>query len=114
MGMWGTHGQEVERASVCAYFGWKQMCLVISNDLFAPCCPPAPTPLPVSQTLLSRYHFRNPDNRRCLGSAFNPATSASQSGKGMMTKLNDALILHEINDQAHEKVRRCRRREEMG
>lgn len=32
----------------------------------------------------------------------------------MMTKLNDALILHEINDQAHEKVRRCGRREAMG
>ena len=46
---------------------------------------------------------RNPSNRRVLGSSFS-ANPANNIAKGMMGKLNDAITLHEINDQAHEKV----------
>lgn len=38
-----------------------------------------------------------------LGSSFS-ANPANNIAKGMMGKLNDAITLHEINDQAHEKV----------
>lgn len=47
--------------------------------------------------------LRNPDNRRVLGSSFNP-NPASGVAKGMMHKLNDAITLHEIHDQAQEKA----------
>ncbi|GFH26692.1 uncharacterized protein HaLaN_24881, partial [Haematococcus lacustris] len=46
--------------------------------------------------------LRNPDNRKVLGSSFSP-NPASAVTKGMMNKLNDAITLHEINEQAQEK-----------
>lgn len=47
--------------------------------------------------------LRNPDNRKVLGSAFstNPGASSSLGG-GLVSKLNDAVVLHDINDQTQE------------
>ncbi len=41
--------------------------------------------------------------RRCLGAGFSP-NPANKVAKGMMSKLNDAITLHEINDQSEQKV----------
>ena len=49
--------------------------------------------------------LRNPANRQMLGTSFSP-NPASQLAKNMMHKLNDAITLHEIHDQAQEKVGR--------
>ena len=47
--------------------------------------------------------LRNPENRKALGTSFavNPASPAAA---GMASKLNDAITLHDINEQALEQV----------
>lgn len=47
--------------------------------------------------------LRNPENRKALGTSFavNPACPAAA---GMASKLNDAIMLHDINEQALEQV----------
>ncbi|KAG1678758.1 hypothetical protein FOA52_012798 [Chlamydomonas sp. UWO 241] len=53
--------------------------------------------------------LRNPANRRCLGSSFSPTKGGGAGNSGMMSKLNDAITLHELNDQAAERAEGIRR-----
>lgn len=52
--------------------------------------------------------LRNPENRKVLGTSFSP-NPANALAKNMMSKLNDAIMLHEVNDTVNEKVRAINR-----
>ncbi|KAJ9524025.1 hypothetical protein QJQ45_022487, partial [Haematococcus lacustris] len=77
-------------------------CMRTSLPMCLPCCtcPTVATLLPLAPGMW--ILLRNPDNRKVLGSSFSP-NPASAVTKGMMNKLNDAITLHEINEQAQEK-----------
>ncbi|MEW5306191.1 MAG: hypothetical protein WDW36_008675 [Sanguina aurantia] len=47
--------------------------------------------------------LRNPENRKVLGTSFSPA--AGGATKNMMSKMNDAITLHDINQDVEQKVR---------
>ncbi len=48
--------------------------------------------------------LRNGENRKVLGSSFNPQAGGGAMVKNIAHKLNDAITLHEIHDQAQEKA----------
>lgn len=47
--------------------------------------------------------LRNPENRKVLGTSFSPAGGGAT--KNMMSKMNDAITLHDINQDVEQKVR---------
>ncbi|GIL66635.1 hypothetical protein Vafri_20126 [Volvox africanus] len=51
--------------------------------------------------------LRNGNNRKVLGTSFNPSP-ANQLAKNMINKLNDAITLHEINDEVAAKTAKLR------
>ncbi|KXZ56071.1 hypothetical protein GPECTOR_2g953 [Gonium pectorale] len=51
--------------------------------------------------------LRNGNNRKVLGTSFNPSP-ANQLAKNMINKLNDAITLHEINDEVAAKAAKLR------
>lgn len=57
--------------------------------------------------------LRNPANRKILGSSFTP-NPASHMARNIMSKLNDAITLHEIHHQAQEKAGMAKQIMEQG